>query len=74
LGIGDTQARNNLTLAEAEAKADELKLNPYAEMPPQALLALALKEWAGNAGNIENLSITSDILTKVASWVSTEKH
>lgn len=70
----DTQARNNLTLAEAEAKADELKLNPYAAMPPQALLALALKEWAGNAGNIENLSITPDLLTKVASWVSTEKH
>lgn len=70
----DTQARNNLTLAEAEAKADELKLNPYAEMPPQALLALALKEWAGNAGNIENLSITPDLLTKVANWVSSEKH
>ena len=70
----DTQARNNLTLAEAEAKADELKLNPYAQMPPQALLALALKEWAGNAGNIENLSITPDLLTKVASWVSTDKH
>jgi SPFH domain / Band 7 family len=70
----DTQARNNLTLAEAEAKADELKLNPYSAMPPQALLALALKEWAGNAGNIENLSITPDLLTKVASWVSAEKH
>lgn len=70
----DTQARNNLTLAEAEAKAQELKLNPYASMPPQALLALALKEWAGNAGNIENLSITPDLLTKVASWVSAERH
>lgn len=70
----DTQARNNLTLAEAEARADELKLNPYGSMPPQALLALALKEWAGNAGNIENLSITPDLLTKVASWVSAGKH
>jgi hypothetical protein len=70
----DTQARNNLTLAEAEAKADELKLNPYGAMPPQALLALALKEWAGNAGNIDNLSITPDLLTKLASWVSNEKH
>ena len=69
----DTQARNNLALAEAEAKADELKLNPYGAMPPQALLALALKEWAGNAGNIDNLSITPDLLTKVASWVSAER-
>ena len=66
----DTQARNNLRLAQAEAKAEELRLNPYGEMPPQALLALALKEWAGNAGNIENLSITPDLLSKVASWVS----
>jgi hypothetical protein len=70
----DTQARNNLILAEAEAKADELKLNPYSEMPPQALLALAMKEWAGNAGKIENLSITPDLLTKMASWVTAAKH
>jgi len=69
----DTQARNNLTLAEAEAKAEELRLNPYGEMPPQALVALALKEWAANAGKIENLSITPDLLTKVASWVSSER-
>lgn len=66
----DTQARNNLRLAEAEAKAEELKLNPYGSMPPQALLALALKEWAGNAGTIESLSITPDLLTKVAEWAS----
>ena len=51
-----------------------MKLNPYGSMPPQALLALALKEWAGNAGNIDNLSITPDLLTKVASWVSAEQH
>lgn len=70
----DTQARNNLILAEADAKADELRLNPYGAMKPQALVALALKEWAANAGNIENLSITPDLLTKVASWVSSEKH
>lgn len=66
----DTQARNNLALAEAEAKAEELKLNPYGTMPPQALVAMALKEWAGNAGTIDNLSITPDLLSKVVSWVS----
>lgn len=70
----DTQARNNLALAEAEAKAEELKLNPYGALPPQALVALAFKEWAANAGMIENLSITPDLLTKVASWVSAERH
>jgi hypothetical protein len=66
----DTQARNSLALAEAEAKADELKLAPYGELPPQALIGLALKEWAGNAGMIDNLTITPDLLSKVVSFVS----
>jgi hypothetical protein len=66
----DTQARNALALAEAEAKADELKLAPYGALPPQALIGLALKEWAGNAGTIDSLSITPDMLSKVVSYVS----
>ena len=69
----DTQARNNLALAEAEARADELKLSPYGALPPQALVGLALKEWAGNAGNIDNLSITPDLLSKVVTWVAAGK-
>lgn len=38
----DRQAQNNLTLAEADAKAEALKLNPYRELPLQALVGLAL--------------------------------
>ena len=64
------QAKNSLTLAEADATADELKLAPYGELPPQALVGLALKEWASNAGTIENLSITPDLLSKVVSFVA----
>jgi len=66
----DMQAKNSLTLAEADARADELKLAPYGALPPQALVGLALKEWAANAGKIESLSITPDLLSKVASFVS----
>ena len=66
----DMQAENSLTLAEAEAKADELKLSPYGDLPPQALIGLALKEWAMNAGTIDHLSITPDLLSKVVSYVS----
>jgi hypothetical protein len=66
----DMQARNSLALAEADAKAEELKLEPYGELPPQALVGLALKEWAANAGKIDNLSITPDLLSKVVSFVS----
>jgi hypothetical protein len=66
----DMQARNSLALAEAEAEADRLKLSPYGELPPQALVGLALKEWAANAGTIDSLSITPDLLGKVVSYVS----
>ena len=66
----DTQARNSLTLAEAEAKAEELKLSPFGDLPPQALVGLALKEWAANAGSIDNLTITPDLLSKVVSYVA----
>jgi hypothetical protein len=66
----DMQARNSLALAEAEAKADELKLSPYGALPPQALAGLALKEWAANAGTIDSLSITPDLLGKVVSYVA----
>ncbi len=65
----EMQAENGLRLAEAEARADELKLNPYAQMPSQALVALALKEWATNAGNIGNLNITPDMLAQLVGWV-----
>lgn len=66
----DMQARNALTLAEAEAKAEELKLSPYGSLPPQALMGLAMKEWAANAGKIDSLSITPDLLGKVVSYVT----
>jgi len=66
----DTQARNSLKLAEAEAKAEELKLSPFGDLPPQALVGLALREWAANAGTIDNLSITPDMLGKLVSYIS----
>lgn len=65
----DMQARNNLALAEAEAKADEMKLSPYGSLPPQALVGLALKEWAGNAGDIGQLNISPDMLSQLVGWV-----
>ena len=63
------QAENSLKLAEAEAKADEMKLNPYGNLAPQALIGLALKEFAGNAGRIGSLNITPDMLGQVINWI-----
>ncbi len=70
----DTQARNTLATAEAEAKAQEMKLNPYATMPPQALVGLALKEWAGGGGTVNNLSIAPDILAGLVGWLNNTDH
>lgn len=66
----DTQARNQLALAEAEAKAEELKLSPYGALAPQILVGLALKEWATAGGQIGNLTITPDMLGQLVGWVA----
>jgi regulator of protease activity HflC (stomatin/prohibitin superfamily) len=68
------QAENSLKLAEAEARADEMKLNPYGNLAPQALVGLALKEFAGNAGRIGSLNITPDMLGQIINWVGGQRH
>lgn len=69
----DMQARNQLALAEAEAKAEELKLRPYGELAPQVLIGLALKEWGSAGGQIGNLTITPDMLGQLVGWVSGDR-
>ncbi|MGB5398318.1 MAG: SPFH domain-containing protein [Gammaproteobacteria bacterium] len=68
------QAENSLKLAEAEAKADEMKLSPYGNLAPQALIGLAFKEFAGNAGQIGNLNITPDMLGQIVNWVGGQRN
>jgi len=63
------QAENSLKLAEADAKADAMKLHPYGDMSPQSLVGLALKEFAANAGSIGNLNITPDMLGQISKWL-----
>lgn len=55
--------------AEAETKADEIRFGLYKSLSPQALLGLALKDWAGGGGSIGNLSISPDLLTDLVKWV-----
>jgi hypothetical protein len=66
----DTQARNKVALAEADAKAEQLKLAPYGDVAPQVLVGLALREWANSAPQISHLSITPDMLGQLVSYVS----
>lgn len=59
--------------AEAETRADEIRFGLYQNLTPQALVGLALKEWAANAGTIGNLTITPDLISNVVNWVGKEK-
>jgi len=69
----DTQARNRIAAAEADAKAEEFKLSPYGALAPQVLVGLALKDWAAAGGQIGNLSITPDMLGQLVGWVAGAK-
>lgn len=69
----DKQAKNHLTLAEAEAKGDEMKLNPYGALQPQALMALAFKEWAEQGGNVNQLNVNPDLLNELMKMFGTAK-
>src|SRR5207244_4216975 len=48
--------------AEYQARASELALGPYRTLDPRSILALAMKELGQNAAQIENLTITSEML------------
>lgn len=69
----EKQAKNHLTLAEAEAKGDEMKLNPYSSMTPQALMALALKDWANKGGEINQLNVNPDLLNELVKVFGTSR-
>jgi SPFH domain / Band 7 family len=48
--------------AEYRARATEMELAAYQALDPRAILALAMRELGRNAGQIGNLTITSEIL------------
>lgn len=59
--------------AEADTRADEIRFKLYQDLTPQALVGLALKEWAANAGTIDNLTITPDLISNVVNWVGSKQ-
>ncbi|BBH68676.1 hypothetical protein ACTI_53610 [Actinoplanes sp. OR16] len=50
----------------AEAEAEAARLAAYRDLPPAVLQALALKELAGNVPAIGELTVTPDLLSKLA--------
>lgn len=45
-----------------EARAAEMELDPYRDLEPQKVLALAMRDIGNNAGKVGNLNITSEVL------------
>ncbi|OZC01812.1 SPFH domain-containing protein [Rubricoccus marinus] len=68
----EQQAQNQITLAEADARADEMKLAPYAELPARTLVGLALRDWAEHGGSVDALTVTPDLVTNLVQALGRE--
>lgn len=55
------QTIDTVEAARLRAEAEQARIQ--AEMPPQTLLALALRELAGEMGKVDHLTVTPDLLT-----------
>jgi regulator of protease activity HflC (stomatin/prohibitin superfamily) len=69
----ELQSQNNLTEAEANSKAEAMKLQPYTEIPASVLLSIAAHEWAKRGGSIDALTVTPDLLNQLAT-IMTQKN
>lgn len=61
----DLQGENTRKQAELEAEAMRAQLAPFQDLDQRLVLALAFREFAGNAQKIGNLTITSEILEQL---------
>ncbi|MBA2679506.1 MAG: SPFH domain-containing protein [Ktedonobacteraceae bacterium] len=59
------QGENERKQAEFEAEVTRIQLTPYQAFEARLLLALAMRDLAGNAQKIGNLTITSEILEQI---------
>lgn len=63
--IADATADTTRLVGRAEADVEEAKLAAYRDLEQATLLALALQELARNLPNINNLTVTPDLLAPV---------
>jgi len=68
----EAHSQNLIAEAAAEAEATGKKLDPYKQLDPGLVMALAMQEFA-RSGHIENFSVTPDFLTAIRSAARTEK-
>ena len=61
----ELEGENTLKEAQFKSEATEKALKPYLSIDSKQLLALAMKDLAQNANRINNLTITSEILSQL---------
>lgn len=59
--------------AQYKARAKQMELDLYAKLEPRAVLALAMNEMGQNAGQIGNLTITSEMLASLLNASGTRR-
>jgi regulator of protease activity HflC (stomatin/prohibitin superfamily) len=68
--IADVQAETKRLVGGAAAEAERQWLAAYADLDPNVLLALAVKQLAGELPQIGTLNLTPDVLTPLVSKLS----
>ncbi|WP_271077191.1 SPFH domain-containing protein [Aurantiacibacter sp. MUD61] len=60
------EAERIRAVEKARAEAEKAHMDVYRDLPPQVLLGLAAREFAGKLENIEQLNVTPDMLAQLA--------
>jgi hypothetical protein len=68
--IAEVQAETKRLVGSAAAEAERQWLAAYADLDPNVLLALAVKQLAGELPEIGTLNLTPDVLTPLVSKLS----
>ena len=69
--LDEARAAGVRSVGQAEGAAEAARMAAYREVPERVLMALALKELAGNLPQVEHLVLTPDLLTSLVARLST---
>ena len=68
--LDEARAAGVRAIGEAEGAAEAARMAAYQEVPERVLMALALRELAGNLPEVEHLVLTPDLLTSLIARIS----
>ena len=71
--LADARAVTSRAEAEAEAVALRERLKPWAEIAPQTISAMAIKDWANRNEGLSSLALGGDALGRLADAIAVKK-